>query len=82
MATTQAKHAVIFRFQQWIRDVISASSRHGRNYPSLLNTVFGKPKTLHQGPKEAYTTPEVQQIRIPKQEWADGPLSLGANGLL
>ena len=30
---------------------------------------------------EAYTTPEVQQIRIPQQEWADGPPPLGANGL-
>ena len=30
---------------------------------------------------EAYTTPEVQQIRIPQQEWADGAPSVGANGL-
>jgi peroxiredoxin/cold shock CspA family protein len=30
---------------------------------------------------EAYATPEVQQIRIPQQEWADGAPSLGANGL-
>jgi cold shock CspA family protein len=30
---------------------------------------------------EAYTTPEVQQIRIPQQEWADGAPPLGANGL-
>jgi hypothetical protein len=82
MATTQAKHAVKFRFQQRIRDVISASSRHGKNNPSLLSTVFGKPKTLHQDLKEEYTTPEVQQIRIPKQEWADGAPPLGTNGLL
>jgi len=30
---------------------------------------------------EAYTTPEVRQIRIPQQEWADGAPPLGANGL-
>ncbi len=30
---------------------------------------------------EAYATPEVQQIRIPQQEWADGAPPLGANGL-
>jgi cold shock CspA family protein/peroxiredoxin len=30
---------------------------------------------------EAYTTPEVRQIRIPQQEWADGAPLLGANGL-
>ena len=30
---------------------------------------------------EAYTRPEVQQIRIPQQEWADGAPPLGANGL-
>jgi peroxiredoxin/cold shock CspA family protein len=30
---------------------------------------------------EAYTTPEVQQIRIPQQEWANGVPPLGANGL-
>jgi peroxiredoxin len=29
---------------------------------------------------EAYTTPEVQQIRIPQQEWADGAPQVGANG--
>ncbi len=31
---------------------------------------------------EQYTTAEVQQIRIPQQEWADGTPLLGANGLL
>ncbi|WP_017319355.1 redoxin domain-containing protein [Mastigocladopsis repens] len=31
---------------------------------------------------EAYNTPEVQQIRIPQQEWAEGQPLLGANGLL
>ena len=30
---------------------------------------------------EQYTTPEVRQIRIPQQEWAEGPPPLGANGL-
>ena len=30
---------------------------------------------------EAYTTPEVRQIRIPQQEWANGSPPLGANGL-
>ena len=30
---------------------------------------------------EAYTAPEVRQIRIPQQEWADGMPPLGANGL-
>ena len=30
---------------------------------------------------EQYTTAEVQQIRIPQQEWADGTPLLGANGL-
>jgi cold shock CspA family protein/peroxiredoxin len=30
---------------------------------------------------EAYTTPEVQRIRIPQQEWANGAPPLGANGL-
>ena len=30
---------------------------------------------------EAYTTPEVRQIRIPQQEWEKGAPSLGANGL-
>jgi cold shock CspA family protein/peroxiredoxin len=30
---------------------------------------------------EAYDTPEVRQIRIPQQEWADGIPPLGANGL-
>jgi peroxiredoxin/cold shock CspA family protein len=30
---------------------------------------------------EAYDTPEVRQIRIPQQEWADGAPHLGANGL-
>jgi cold shock CspA family protein/peroxiredoxin len=30
---------------------------------------------------EAYTTPEVQQIRIPQQEWVNGAPPLGANGL-
>jgi cold shock CspA family protein/peroxiredoxin len=30
---------------------------------------------------EAYTAPEVRQIRIPQQEWADGAPPLGANGL-
>jgi len=30
---------------------------------------------------EAYTTPEVRQIRIPQQEWANGAPPLGANGL-
>ncbi len=31
---------------------------------------------------EAYDTPEVRQVRIPQQEWINGSLSLGANGLL
>ena len=30
---------------------------------------------------EAYDTPEVRNIRIPQQEWADGAPTLGANGL-
>jgi cold shock CspA family protein/peroxiredoxin len=30
---------------------------------------------------EAYNTPEVQQIRIPQQVWADGAPPLGASGL-
>ena len=30
---------------------------------------------------EAYDTPEVRQIRIPQQEWANGSPALGANGL-
>ncbi|MDQ6661390.1 MAG: cold shock domain-containing protein [Chloroflexota bacterium] len=30
---------------------------------------------------EAYDTPEVRQIRIPQQDWADGAPPLGANGL-
>ncbi|MBA2713718.1 MAG: cold shock domain-containing protein [Rubrobacteraceae bacterium] len=30
---------------------------------------------------EAYDRPEVKSIRIPQQEWADGPTPLGANGL-
>jgi peroxiredoxin/cold shock CspA family protein len=30
---------------------------------------------------EAYDTPEVKNIRIPQQEWADGAPPLGANGL-
>jgi cold shock CspA family protein/peroxiredoxin len=30
---------------------------------------------------EAYDTPEVRQIRIPQQAWADGTPPLGANGL-
>ena len=30
---------------------------------------------------EAYDTPEVRQIRIPQQEWANGTPSLGENGL-
>ena len=30
---------------------------------------------------EAYDTPEVRQIRIPQQEWAEGLPPLGANGL-
>ncbi len=30
---------------------------------------------------EAYNTPAVKQIRIPQQEWANGALPLGANGL-
>jgi len=30
---------------------------------------------------EQYATPEVQQIRIPQQEWADGAPPLGINGL-
>ncbi len=29
---------------------------------------------------EAYTTPEVRQIRIPQQEWAEGAPPVGANG--
>ncbi len=31
---------------------------------------------------EAYTAPEVQQIRIPQQQWIDGAPPLGASGLL
>ncbi|MBV9713677.1 MAG: cold shock domain-containing protein, partial [Ktedonobacteraceae bacterium] len=31
---------------------------------------------------EAYDTPEVRQIRIPQQEWIDGPSLPGADGLL
>jgi cold shock CspA family protein/peroxiredoxin len=30
---------------------------------------------------EAYDTPEVKNIRIPQQDWADGAPPLGANGL-
>jgi cold shock CspA family protein/peroxiredoxin len=30
---------------------------------------------------EAWTAPEVQQVRIPQQEWSDGAPPLGANGL-
>jgi cold shock CspA family protein/peroxiredoxin len=30
---------------------------------------------------EAYTTPEVRQIRIPQQEWTDGAPPVGTNGL-
>jgi cold shock CspA family protein len=30
---------------------------------------------------EAYDTPEVRQIRIPQQEWANGTPPLGTNGL-
>jgi len=30
---------------------------------------------------EAYNTPEVRQIRIPQQDWANGAPPLGANGL-
>jgi cold shock CspA family protein/peroxiredoxin len=30
---------------------------------------------------EVYDTPEVKSIRIPQQEWEDGPPPLGANGL-
>src|SRR5919205_36363 len=30
---------------------------------------------------EAYDTPQVRQIRIPQQEWADGAPPLGSNGL-
>ena len=30
---------------------------------------------------EAYTTPEVRQVRIPQQEWENGAPPLGANGL-
>lgn len=30
---------------------------------------------------EAYNTPEVRQIRIPQQEWANGATPLGASGL-
>lgn len=30
---------------------------------------------------EVYNTPEVRQIRIPQQEWANGATPLGANGL-
>ena len=29
---------------------------------------------------EAFNNPEVRQIRIPQQEWADGTPPLGANG--
>lgn len=31
---------------------------------------------------EAYNTPDVKQIRIPQQAWAEGAPALGANGLL
>lgn len=30
---------------------------------------------------EAYNTPEVRQIRIPQQQWSDGPPQLGESGL-
>jgi cold shock CspA family protein len=30
---------------------------------------------------EAYDTPEVRQVRIPQQEWANGAPALGASGL-
>ncbi len=63
-------------------EMLSQLRRDTEGLPSLLNTVFGKPKTLHQDLKEEYTTPEVQQIRIPQQEWADGAPPLGTNGLL
>ncbi|MDM9382914.1 redoxin domain-containing protein [Chlorogloeopsis sp. ULAP01] len=38
-------------------------------------------ETLSNYRYEAYNTPEVKQIRIPQQEWANGVPPLGANGL-
>ncbi|MBF2008545.1 MAG: redoxin domain-containing protein [Chlorogloeopsis fritschii C42_A2020_084] len=38
-------------------------------------------ETLSNYHYEAYNTPEVRQIRIPQQEWANGVPPLGANGL-
>ncbi|MCQ3976196.1 MAG: cold-shock protein [Anaerolineae bacterium] len=38
-------------------------------------------ETLSNYRYEAYNTPEAKQIRIPQQEWADGPPPLGATGL-
>jgi len=38
-------------------------------------------QTLSYYSYEAYDTPEVRQVRIPQQEWADGAPPLGANGL-
>lgn len=43
-----------------------------------LRTIMATRTDYHY---EAYTTPEVQQIRIPQQEWANGTPPLGANGL-
>jgi peroxiredoxin/cold shock CspA family protein len=38
-------------------------------------------ETLSNYRYEAYNTPEVRQIRIPQQEWANGAPPLGSNGL-
>ncbi len=38
-------------------------------------------ETLSNYGYEAYATPEARQVRIPQQEWIDGPPLLGKNGL-
>ncbi|MBI1879265.1 MAG: redoxin domain-containing protein [Chloroflexi bacterium] len=38
-------------------------------------------ETLSNYRYEAYNTPEARRIRIPQQEWTDGPPPLGASGL-
>jgi peroxiredoxin/cold shock CspA family protein len=43
-----------------------------------LRTIMQQRADYHY---EAYDTPEVRQVRIPQQEWINGPPSLGANGL-
>src|SRR5215831_6475652 len=43
-----------------------------------LRTIMQSRSDYHY---EAYTTPQVGQIRIPQQEWTDGAPPLGANGL-